>query len=331
MKGAIKQICVIVDDVKKIMDWYYEILGIGPWDVRSFNPDTVRNLYVNGEPVTEDFEFICAVAWVGDVEFELIQPIKGPVIYWDQMKKRGNSLHHFKIVIPDDEVLEEYVKELEEKGLKVTQTGWIDRDVHYYIDSDEQLGLVVELGNGGKIGAPDYVYPADREKKPSALAANIKQVALVVDDVKKYMDAFSSLLEIGPWDVRHFTPQKVRNFYVEGEQVSEGFEFICAVVWVGAMEIELIQPVKGSNIYWEFLEKNGPGFHHIKYVFPDEAIAEEIRRWSDYDIRVMQTGWIDGDSHYYMSTADRLGMIVEFGNGGKIEAPDYRYPKEKEN
>ena len=37
----------------------------------------------------------------------------------------------------------------------------------------------------------------------------------------------------------------------------------------------------------------------------------------------MQTGWIDGDSHYYMSTQKFLDMIIEFGNGGKIGPPDY--------
>lgn len=44
-------------------------------------------------------------------------------------------------------------------GLKVIQTGWIDNDVHYYLDSYEQLGLTLELGNGGKIGPAPEVYP----------------------------------------------------------------------------------------------------------------------------------------------------------------------------
>ena len=95
--------------------------------------------------------------------------------------------------------------------------------------------------------------------------------------------------------------------------------------WVGGMEIEIIQPIKGDNIYWDFLEKHGPGFHHIKDVYPDEEIKEECRRLSGYEVRIMQTGWIDGDSHYYMSTEELLRMIVEFGNGGRIEAPDYVY------
>ena len=53
MKGKIKQICVLVDDVQKAMKEYWEKFGIGPWDIRHFTPDTVHDLYVCGEAVTE--------------------------------------------------------------------------------------------------------------------------------------------------------------------------------------------------------------------------------------------------------------------------------------
>lgn len=330
MKGAIKQICILVEDLDTAMKNYWEKFGIGPWDIRHFTPETVRNFYVHNEHIEEGFEFICAVTWEGDVEYELIQPIKGPNIYWDYLEKYGSGLHHFKIVIPNDDELKAYVRELEEKGLEVIQTGWIDNDVHYYVNSHAQLGLTLELGNGGKIGEASEVYPARDAERPVAHTQNLKQVAIVVDDVEKYMKNYAYYLDIDGWDVRHFTPEKLRDFKVKDVHLTEGFDFVCAVKWVGDMEIEIIQPVKGDNIYWEFLKKHGPGFHHIKDVFPDEQIVEECRRLSGYDVQVMQTGWIDGDSHYYMSTQELLHMIVEFGNGGKIDAPDYVYYAEKE-
>ena len=79
MKGSIKQICILVDDLDTAMKDYWEKFGIGPWDVRHFTPETVRDFYVRGERVQEDFDFICAVTWEGDMELELIQPIKGPI------------------------------------------------------------------------------------------------------------------------------------------------------------------------------------------------------------------------------------------------------------
>ena len=78
MKGEIKQICILVEDVHKAMENYWELLGIGPWDVRHFTPETCRDFYVNKEHITEGFDFICAVCWHKDMELELIQPIEGP-------------------------------------------------------------------------------------------------------------------------------------------------------------------------------------------------------------------------------------------------------------
>lgn len=320
MKGEIKQVCILVEDVKKAMEHYWSEFGIGPWDIRHFTPETARDLYVNGEPVKDGFDFICAVTWEGNIEYELIQPVKGPNIYWDHLEKYGSGLHHFKIVIPDDDELKAYVKELEEKGLRVMQTAWIDNDVHYYFDTMDKLGLVLELGNGGKIGEAPEVYPSKDAIRPVAHKQNIRQLAVVVDDAEKYMKNYAYYLGIDGWDVRHFTQNRVKSLIVDGEQKKgeEEFDFICAVKWAGDMELEIIQPVKGPNIYWEFLEKNGPGFHHVKDVCPDEEIKSECNRLAPYGVKVMQTGWIDGDSHYYMSTQSLLNMIVEFGNGGKI-------------
>ena len=331
MKGEIKQICVLVDDVQKAMKEYWEKFGIGPWDIRHFTPDTARDLYVYGEAVTEGFDFICAVCWEGDIEYELIQPVKGKNIYWDYLKQYGSGLHHIKIVIPDDDELKSYVEELEAKGLKVMQTAWIDHDVHYYLDTQEELGMIVELGNGGKIGPAPEVYPSKDAIRPVKHEQNLKQVAIVVDDAEKYMKNYAYYLGIDGWDVRHFTPKKVKSLKVGGKEVEEDFDFICAVKWAGDMEIEIIQPVKGPNIYWKFLEEHGPGFHHIKDVFPDEEIEKECKRLEEYGAKVMQTGWIDGDSHYYMSTQDILDMIVEFGNGGKIGPPDYVFQALKQD
>lgn len=88
MKGLIKQIAILVEDVDKAMQNYWDILGIGPWDVRHFRPDTCHDFYVNGELQTEGFDFICAVCWHEDIELELIQPIEGPNVYWDTLKEK---------------------------------------------------------------------------------------------------------------------------------------------------------------------------------------------------------------------------------------------------
>lgn len=154
-----------------------------------------------------------------------------------------------------------------------------------------------------------------------------KQVAVVVKDVEKAMQHYWEVLGIGPWDVRHFTPDKVRDYHYMGEKVTEDFEFICAVCWEGDIELELIQPVKGPNVYWKFLEENGEGLHHIKEIVSDEEIPGVLQDFKNKGFEVMQTGWIDNDVHYYLNTKAALGFDYEVGNGGKIGPPDRRYPE----
>lgn len=155
---------------------------------------------------------------------------------------------------------------------------------------------------------------------------NYKQIALVVRDVHATMDQWHRLLGVGPWDVRHFTQDTVRDFHVRGERVEEPFDFICAVTWIGDVELELIQPIAGPNIYWEHLEKYGEGLHHIKDVMPDEEIPGVIARLEAQGSPVIQTGWIDQDVHYYLDTKDTLGFVYEIGNGGPIAPATERYP-----
>jgi len=155
---------------------------------------------------------------------------------------------------------------------------------------------------------------------------NIRQIALVVEDVDAAMEHYWSLLGIGPWDVRHFTSETVRDFQVDGRPVTEDFDFICAVTWVGDVELELIQPIKGPNIYWEHLERHGPGLHHIKDVMPDDRLTEAVASFAARGVRVLQTGWIDEDVHYYLDTEATLGMVYELGNGGRIGPPPRRHP-----
>lgn len=150
---------------------------------------------------------------------------------------------------------------------------------------------------------------------------NYEQIAFVVDDVYAAMDHWSAFLGIGQWDVRHFTPETVRDFAVDGEVVDEDFDFICAVTWVGSMEMELIQPITGPNIYWRHLEQYGEGLHHVKVVMSEDEIPEVIKHFEEAGCPVIQTGWIDNDVDYYFDTRDELGMIYEIGNGGTIGPP----------
>ena len=98
----IQQIAWLTRDLEKSMQAWIDTLRIGPWRVFRFTEKTVKNLKVDGKLVEGPFEFRIAITHVGDMEIELIQPVSGPMIYEDYIRRRGEGLHHIKEKIPDD-------------------------------------------------------------------------------------------------------------------------------------------------------------------------------------------------------------------------------------
>ncbi|MCX6089947.1 MAG: VOC family protein [Candidatus Atribacteria bacterium] len=159
----IAQVCMIVKDAQKSMEQYWNIWGIGPWEIHNFTPESIRDFIVRGKRVEEDFENIIAVTWVGDIQVELVQPVKGPSIYWEFLNKKGEGIHHIKEYVKDED-METVLNEYKQKGIGVIQSGKFDGDVFYYLDTESTLGYLLELGNCGKVRKPVRWYPP--EAKP---------------------------------------------------------------------------------------------------------------------------------------------------------------------
>ena len=105
---------------------------------------------------------------------------------------------------------------------------------------------------------------------------NIRQLAIVVDDAEKYMKNYAYYLGIDGWDVRHFTPDKVKSLKVGGHEVKEEFDFICAVKWAGDMEIEIIQPVKGPIFTGNFWRNRDRDFIILKMYFQTKRLQKNV-------------------------------------------------------
>lgn len=151
------QIALVTRDLEQSMKAWVENLGIGPWTVLTFTNDSVRDLKVGGAPVTEPFKFLIAIATVGDIDFELIQPVYGPTIYQEFIARRGEGLHHIKEKVADED-LPSVIADYASKGIGVLQTGWFDVDVHYYLDTEPKLDFIYELGNCPRLVLPKGTY-----------------------------------------------------------------------------------------------------------------------------------------------------------------------------
>ena len=142
----IQQIAWLTRDLEKSMQAWIDVLRVGPWRVFRFTDKTVKNLKVGGRIVEEPFEFRIAISSVGNTEIELIQPVRGPMIYEEYIQRRGEGLHHVKERIQDDQ-LAKVVKDYESRGVEITQTGQFFADFHFYLNTEPKLDFVYELGN----------------------------------------------------------------------------------------------------------------------------------------------------------------------------------------
>lgn len=139
------QVGLVVPDLQKAVD-NWRAMGFGPWQIYSLNEKSLEYYYVNDKRVTEPFEFIIAIGYIGQMQFELMQPVKGPNLYWDILEKCGGGMHHMKEYVPDEKI-EDVAESYRKKGIKVLAYGKFGKDKFFYLDTLETMGTYLELGN----------------------------------------------------------------------------------------------------------------------------------------------------------------------------------------
>jgi hypothetical protein len=154
-EGKVMQVAYVVRDLEDAMRRHWEVFGMGPWHIYTFEPGKVGNYFYRGQPATHTC-FI-AVTFGDTTQVELIQPISGRSIYDEHLETKGEGLHHVKLFYAD---CAGAVRDFERRGYPVIQCGRIDEDEHYYLDTERDFGSVIELGNAGKIRTAERLYPA---------------------------------------------------------------------------------------------------------------------------------------------------------------------------
>jgi methylmalonyl-CoA/ethylmalonyl-CoA epimerase len=153
----ILQICVVVKDLQKSMETYWNVFGIGPWNILTFQPPAMHNTRVRGKP--ETYSMKLALAQIGNIQWELIQPLTGKSIYQEFLDEKGGGLHH---VACDIDNYDETVNTLKEQGIGILMSGDLPGESYAYMDTEKSIGAILELYKrpaGFKIPPPEATYP----------------------------------------------------------------------------------------------------------------------------------------------------------------------------
>ena len=134
----------------------------------------------------------------------------------------------------------------------------------------------------------------------------VYQLGYVVRDIEKACRYYESVFGTGPFS--DVIDVNMDGALLRGEPVETTIKV--AFVDSGDVQIELIEPVVGENVYTEFLETRGEGIHHLAYKVDDmEAIkavyAEKVGEpVFSRDMGIMEFAYFD--------TSEVGGLMIEF-------------------
>jgi len=158
---------------------------------------------------------------------------------------------------------------------------------------------------------------------------NISQVSIIVDDIEKYIKRYNDDYGIGPWVVLHFSPENTTDMIINDNP--EPFEAYLGLCDSMNVQLELIQPVSKNTTYWEFLEKRGPGIHHM-CLGSKEGFSAIVKKLEARGHNKILLGGLDsgGMSFCYVDLIDDLGLIAELVNPPEnfiCPPPVWKYPE----
>lgn len=150
------QIGIVVRDLEATMRKYVDDYGIGPWDIYEFGAGNASDLHEHGKPVERAWRL--AATMVGQVQWELIQPLDDQSVYARFLAEKGEGVHHIAVATPS---FDEAVAAQSEKGSDLVLSGEFSGIRVAYLATDRELGVITEISSGTPSAEvkPDATYP----------------------------------------------------------------------------------------------------------------------------------------------------------------------------
>ena len=130
----------------------------------------------------------------------------------------------------------------------------------------------------------------------------LHHVSIVVQDIEKAAQYYSSAFGIGPFPIREVNMDGVM---VRGKRTTSKTKI--ALARSGGIRIELIQPIEGENVYTEFLRTKGEGLHHLAFVVDDlEGIVASLAKQGIKPI----VSHKESEYSYVYLDSDQIGGVI---------------------
>jgi len=306
---ALNQVAIMVKgDIEKVAENYWNILGIGPWDIFTLESPTVFNETYLGKPA--NYGYRVGLCRCGPLEVELIEPTVGDSMYKDFLAKHGEGLQHLQYLASTIDEARRHVQILAEQGFPLIMDGYFSDGYWAYIDTTSALKCVWEVVKmPSSISAPHVRVPKDPDQKsPAKIKVKaLVQAGMVVKDIQQTVKNYWNILGVGPWGMLHCKPPVLHDPTYMGKPGN--FTMHAAFAMAGEVQIEPIEHLTGENIYQDFLVEHGEGIHHLQFEVDDVAETCRIMNKEGFPT-LMSLGFNYGGAAYLDTVAD-LKCIME--------------------
>ena len=316
------QVGIVVSNLDGAMEKYSYDYGIGPWYVLEFNSRNVKNMQVHD--LKRNYSMKIGVCLIGDVRFELIEPLDDS-IYTEFHKKYGNGvINHLKLKVDNYTGALRYFKL---KGIEVLQLGYQlgikGKNKYAYLSTDSMLGFITEIADVSYDFIkpdPDYWYPCKKEKIQKSIFVKPIQIGLVVENLKNRIKQYSEFIGIQDWHIEKYDSDNVNDMFAHGKR--KNYSMNIAFYRLGNLQIKLIEPISDS-IYSEFIDKYGDKvIHHLKMEV--ENYNDAIVFFKSNGLNILQSGkYLNKIKFSYLNTSEDLGFITEISEINNTFILDY--------
>ncbi|MFC2024238.1 VOC family protein [Chloroflexota bacterium] len=135
--NAITQVGIVVKNLEQVMNHYSTVLGIGNWELTEFASTIQQQATYLGKP--GDYTFRSALAPVGEIQLELVQPVSGDSLFIDSICEHGEGVHHLAFAVDD---IEETTHNMNSEGFATLMSGRFDNHSFAYFDTRGPLKTI---------------------------------------------------------------------------------------------------------------------------------------------------------------------------------------------
>lgn len=136
------QLGIVVRDLDATVRRYVDDYGIGPWEVRECTAGNAEDFREYGQPVQRSWRL--AVAQVGQVQWELIEPLDDDSVFAHFLAEKGEGVHHVAVATPN---FDETVAQAH-RGNGVILSGEFSGVRVAYLGTERELGVTIEIFTG---------------------------------------------------------------------------------------------------------------------------------------------------------------------------------------